>query len=617
MAGLFSYGDIKNKPRRSGFDLGNKNAFTAKVGELLPVYWKFCLPGDKFRISQEWFTRTQPVDTSAFTRIREYYEWFFVPLHLMYRNSNEVIMSMENQPNYAASGTQSITFNKNLPWIDLRGLSTAADNVASSTYPTNMFGFPRSTCFTKIYQYLGTGTVDPSKWIVNSRISAFPFYAYQKIYMDYYRDSQWEVNKPWTYNCDFWNGGDTSPIVTTKDLFDTNPNDSVFELRYASWNKGLFTGALPNRQFGDTAFVAASVDASELATSIEGTAAVSGNMPVGYAGRDGMGLRSQARLYNPVKIDDAQQVSTVQEAVSSKDNGYFFATGTSSFGRIFNPAKVDGAEFNVINSGVLSTRFDVLQLRAAECLQRWKEIAQANGQNYASQVKAHFGVSPNPMTSHRCQRVCGFDGSIDISAVENTNLTSDEAIIRGKGLGGFRVDDPETFSTSEHGILMCIYHATPLLDYIPSGPDLQFLTTVDGDSWPVPELDSIGLEALPQLPLINSTDIVATKESGYFGYVPRYISWKTSVDVVRGAFTDTLKSWTAPIDSSYLYTYFKNSKVPGTNSVSYPWYKVNPSVLNTIFGVNADGTFNTDQLLCNCQFNVKVARNLSYDGMPY
>ena len=61
MAGLFSYGDIKNKPRRSGFDLGNKNAFTAKVGELLPVYWKFCLPGDKFHISQEWFTRTQPV----------------------------------------------------------------------------------------------------------------------------------------------------------------------------------------------------------------------------------------------------------------------------------------------------------------------------------------------------------------------------------------------------------------------------------------------------------------------------------------------------------------------------------------------------------------------------
>ena len=192
---------------------------------------------------------------------------------------------------------------------------------------------------------------------------------------------------------------------------------------------------MPNRQFGDTAYVAASVDASKLATSIEGTATVSGNMPVGYAGKDGMGLRSQARLYNPVGINDAQQITTVQQEVNNKENGYLFATGTDSFGRIFNAAKVDGSEFNVNNSGILSARFDVLQLRAAECLQRWKEIAQANGQNYASQVKAHFGVSPNSMTSHRCQRVCGFDGSIDISAVENTNLTSDEAIIRGKGLG--------------------------------------------------------------------------------------------------------------------------------------------------------------------------------------
>lgn len=617
MAGLFSYGDIKNKPRRSGFDLGNKNAFTAKVGELLPVYWKFCLPGDKFKISQEWFTRTQPVDTSAFTRIREYYEWFFVPLHLMYRNSNEAIMSMENQPNYAASGTQSITFNKNLPWIDLQSINSALENVSASTYPTNMFGLERKQSFHKICQYLGTGTLDPAKLKVNARISAFPFYAYQKIYMDYYRDSQWEVNKPWTYNCDFWNGGDTSPIVTTKDLFDTNPNDSVFELRYASWNKGLFTGALPNRQFGDTAYVAASVDASKLATSIEGTAAVSGNMPVGYAGKDGMGLRSQARLYNPVGINDAQQVTTVQENVSNKENGYFFATGTSSFGRIFNAAKVDGSEFSVNNSGVLSTRFDVLQLRAAECLQKWKEIAQANGQNYASQVKAHFGVSPNPMTSHRCQRVCGFDGSIDISAVENTNLSSDEAVIRGKGIGGYRVDNPETFSTSEHGVLMCLYHASPILDYIPTGPDLQFLTTVNADSWPVPELDSIGLEALPQLPLINSTDVVDTKDSGYFGYVPRYISWKTSVDVVRGAFSTTLRSWTAPVDANYLHTYFQHSKVPGTNSVSYPWYKINPSVLNPIFGVAVTGGWDSDQLLCNCQFDVKVARNLSYDGMPY
>jgi hypothetical protein len=38
MAG-FSYDQIRNHPSRDGFDLSQKKLFTAKVGELLPVYW--------------------------------------------------------------------------------------------------------------------------------------------------------------------------------------------------------------------------------------------------------------------------------------------------------------------------------------------------------------------------------------------------------------------------------------------------------------------------------------------------------------------------------------------------------------------------------------------------
>lgn len=619
MAGLFSYGDIKNKPRRSGFDLGNKNAFTAKVGELLPVYWKFCLPGDKFQISQEWFTRTQPVDTSAFTRIREYYEWFFVPLHLMYRNSNEAIMSMENQPNYAASGTQSITFNRKLPWVDLLTLNNAITNVKASTYHNNMFGFARSGGFYKLFNYLGVGETDPSKTLTNLRISAFPFYAYQKIYNDYYRNSQWEVSKPWTYNCDFWNGEDSTPVASSKDLFNTNPNDSVFELRYANWNKDLYMGAMPNAQFGDVAAVSLGLDASTAKVGITGTALVKGTMPVWYSTKNGGSNLGPVRLYNPVDVNDPQQVTSISGPVSDKENGYFVAISPSRQGaNQAQSAQISGSDLNAQLSGQLDAKFSVLQLRAAEALQKWKEIAQANGQNYAAQVKAHFGVSTNPMQSHRSTRICGFDGSIDISAVENTNLSSDEAIIRGKGIGGYRVNKPETFKTTEHGVLMCIYHAVPLLDYAPTGPDLQFMTTVDGDSWPVPELDSVGFEELPSYPLLNTNEVQPVKEPRPFGYVPRYISWKTSVDVVRGAFIDTLKSWTAPIGSDYLKIYFDNNNVPGGAHFGfYTWFKVNPSVVNPIFGVVADGSWNTDQLLVNCDFDVRVARNLSYDGLPY
>ena len=530
----------------------------------------------------------------------------------MYRNSNEAIMSMENQPNYAASGSQSISFNRKLPWVDLLTLNNALSNVKASTYHNNMFGFDRSLGFAKLYNYLGVGQVDSSKTLSNLRISAFPFYAYQKIYSDYYRHSQWEVNKPWTYNCDFWNGEDRTPIASNKDLFDTNPNDSVFELRYANWNKDLYMGAMPNAQFGDVAFVP--VDSSGKLPINVPSVGVSGVAPIYNAGSGGTEPETQIGVRGAIDgaPTNGQTVTAYGASKTDASRPYFYAVPDGSISHLKTTAN------NIQVPYEFSSKFDVLQLRAAECLQKWKEIAQANGQNYASQVKAHFGVSPNPITSHRSTRVCGFDGSIDISAVENTNLSSDEAIIRGKGIGGYRVDKPETFKTTEHGVLMCIYHAVPLLDYAPTGPDLQFMTTVDGDSWPIPEMDSIGFEELPSYSLLNTSDVQPVKEPRSFGYVPRYISWKTSVDVVRGAFIDTLKSWTAPIGSDYMKIYFDNNNVPGGAHFGfYTWFKVNPSVVNPIFGVVANGSWNTDQLLVNCDFDVRVARNLSYDGLPY
>lgn len=622
MSSLFSYGDIKNSPRRSGFDLSNKCAFTAKVGELLPTYWKFCLPGDKFNISQEWFTRTQPVDTSAFTRIREYYEWFFVPLHLLYRNSNEAIMSMENQPNYAASGSTAVSFNRNLPWVDLSTIDTAVKNVAKSTFSNNYFGLSRAEGFKKLSSYLGYGEIDSNKYAQNYRLSAFPYYAYQKIYQDYYRHSQWEKSKPWTYNCDFWNGEDSTPVASTVDLFTQNPNDSVFELRYCNWNKDLWMGSLPNSQFGDVAGINLGLDTSVAKVGVTGTALVKGTMPVWYSTKNGGSNLGPARLYNPVGANDPQQVTCPTANVSDKENGYLVAISPTIQGaNQAVSARISGSDLSAQLSGELNAQFSVLQLRAAEALQKWKEIAQANGQNYAAQVKAHFGVSTNPMQSHRSTRICGFDGSIDISAVENTNLTSDEAIIRGKGLGGQRINNPSDFSCTEHGVIMCIYHATPLLDYVPTGPDLQLMSTVKGESWPVPEFDSLGMESLPLAPLMNDKSLGDSLPNSYAGYVPRYIGWKTSIDVVRGAFTDTLKSWVAPVDISYMLSFFKNNNdssiVDEKLLLTYSWFKVNPSVLNPIFGIAVDGSWNTDQLLCNCQFDVKVARNLSYDGMPY
>ena len=160
---------------------------------------------------------------------------------------------------------------------------------------------------------------------------------------------------------------------------------------------------------------------------------------------------------------------------------------------------------------------------------------------------------------------------------------------------------------------MCIYHAVPLLDYTITGQDGQLLVT-DAESLPIPEFDNIGMEVLPMTQIFNSpkASIVNLFNAGYN---PRYFNWKTKLDVINGAFTTTLKSWVSPVTESLLSGWFgfgyneddvnKNTRVV----LNYKFFKVNPSVLDPIFGVAADSTWDTDQLLVNSYIGCYVARN--------
>ena len=137
-------------------------------------------------------------------------------------------------------------------------------------------------------------------------------------------------------------------------------------------------------------------------------------------------------------------------------------------------------------------------------------------------------------------------------------------VIAGKGVGAG--NGSFTYTTDEHCVIMCIYHAVPLLDYTITGQDGQLLVT-DAESLPIPEFDNIGMEVLPMTQIFNSpkASIVNLFNAGYN---PRYFNWKTKLDVINGAFTTTLKSWVSPVTESLLsyivqrlfYIRFKNNK---------------------------------------------------------
>ena len=138
MASYTGMSNLQNHPHRSGFDIGRKNAFTAKVGELLPVYWDISMPGDKYKFNVEYFTRTQPVETSAYTRLREYFDFYVVPLRLLWKSAPSVLTQMQDiNQIQALSLTQNLSLGTYLPSTTIGQLGTVLTCLnAGSSNPT-------------------------------------------------------------------------------------------------------------------------------------------------------------------------------------------------------------------------------------------------------------------------------------------------------------------------------------------------------------------------------------------------------------------------------------------------------------------------------------------------
>lgn len=638
MAHFTGLKELQNRPHKSGHDISAKNCFTAKVGELLPVWTDFAIPNCTYKFNLEYFTRTRPVQTSAYTRIREYFDFFAVPCDLIWKSFDSAVIQMgEKAPLQSKDLLTNLTVKGDLPYSTLKDLSTAlkssagnptqlGDDVSVVSGFGNIFGYNRGDVNHKLLTMLDYGNVvdKTSTWIgsgtnrwwnmqsalsdssnysqkynVNLAVNLFPLASYQKIYQDFFRWSQWENADPTSYNFDWYQGsgnlfgasGLVSSIPASNDYW---KRDNLFSLRYCNWNKDKFMGILPNSQFGDLAVV----DLGTISTT-------GSKIPVGaYDGVNDSG--------------DFHQMKTWQESVNTNTSST--SKNTPLYPRMADSISVPSKAnlWAVLGeSPDLSLKFSVLALRQAEALQKWKEITQSVDTNYRDQIKAHFGVNVPQSESHMAKYIGGVARNLDISEVINQQLSSetDQAYIYGKGVGSGR--GSMTFNTgSGYYILMCIYHAVPLLDYAISGPDGQNLVTSVEDL-PIPEFDNIGMESVPAVELMNSALYSNVNSADkILGYNPRYYNWKTKVDRIHGAFTTTLKDWVSPIDDSFLYSLF-GGNLSVYKGVTWPFFKVNPNTLDDIFAVKVDSTWETDQLLVNCNVGCYVTRPLSADGVPY
>lgn len=609
MANIMSLKSVFNKPHRDGFDLSRKNAFSAKLGELLPVMTEDVMPGDVIKIKTEWFTRTQPVTSPAFTRFGEYYDFFFVPYHILWRYFNSFIIQT-NDDNWATGINSKSNQFPSHPFISSDSLrqylfkmttlkNGEGANGQLSSYWKDINGIAQSYGALKLLDYLGYGRLFDYKnavsgesglvqrplpsgsgvTLINKALNPFPLCAYQKIYNDFYRDKQWESPSPWSYNLDYLTNPDSLAVPLNSLGNEVSGRSSMLTLRYANYNKDYFTGRLPEKQYGISALASPLLDYSE-----DGT-------------------------FDRIGISVLKHGSSNVTSVLSK-----LMPNTSG---------------DIDNVAQSTTKHDIgisaLAIRQAEFLQKWKEITLSGGTDYVSQIQKHFGVKPNPDMAHMCTYLGGVSHRFGIDEVTNTNLqgSSAEASLFGKGVNagnGFVEFDAKKFGNC-HGILMCIYHVGLLPEYSSDYTHRLNIKTQATD-YVIPEMDNVGMQAVEYGEFLGyNSPYPASGGSDVFnnvvGYVPRYAEYKTHPDEVRGVFANSLTNWVTPLNIHNLPMSTDELERFILRHKGSSFYKIDPHILNSVFSVDVDSTVDTDQFLVNCNFDVKAVRNISRDGLPY
>lgn len=542
--------------QRNAFDLSFTSKFTASVGMLLPCFCKEVNPNEHFRINPEMFLRTVPLNSAAYVRLKQYCEFYFVPTRLLWRSFPQFISGTSNQ---FSQGIFDGSKFGSVPSVNFGDLLTFLSG--TSQLPDSA-GYNFKNGAVRLLDLLGYGinvsnvdsliAANKTKKF-NFSVNPFRFFAYQKIYSDYYRNAQYEG-----INLNAWNIDNINPASGSTPLVSPLVAPMLY-LRYRDWKKDYFNAVSPSFQ----------------------------------------GNEFMQAAFSPIVFPSAgQDVNGNPTSWTGKNDN--FQGGLS----INQP------------SGGSSAGITVANLRSAYALDKlYRLMVSAKDGSYSEQMKVRFGVDA-PDDDWKSKFIGAIDAPVTIGDVTTTSDTYDETSNSGAipgtlyGNGWSQSKGSIDFTSKEHGIIMGIFSILPECDY-QSDQLNPFNTKLKREDFFVPEFADLGKQPTPiyQFKFNKDTDM-----SKVLGWNLRYSEYKTSLDMVHGVFNSDDKfqnqsynAWVAPRNQT-LSQY--------SNGATVSFFKALPSVLNQIMVQQYDGTEQTDQFLVNAGFNVQAIRPMSIYGEP-
>lgn len=670
---------LKNKVNRNAFDLSHRHMFTAQVGELLPVFTQWVNPNETFKIGYNGKTRTAALNTDAFTRIRENIQYYFVPFQSLWKYFEQQVNNMtkgdagQNISKFASNSSSASAISTKMPfisyvdlarWLDVllqrlyaavnayftatpsgkRSASGFFDYCISANYADVFVCEGYRLCraakllmslgygnFSAVIQYdvfamanlfvnsghpwalsvfkASTYALDFSHFegtdITNSpNMSIFPLLAYHKIYNDHYRNEKWQPFEPWTCNIDYVSpdGNMNADDFIDYDNLLVSLKTSIIDLENSNLPIDYFTSVLPRAQYGDESAVPINQVPSSL-TEIR------------FNGNN----RAEGILF-----DKAGTVAGDNIQRGIVNTGY----GDSFVSPVYSTA---GSNIVGIRGKLTPTDMSlrISALRSATALQKYKEIQNSNDPDFAAQVLAHFGIKPK-VDSRTSVFIGGDDKTLTINPQVNTNFAQG-GLPDVKAIGVGDLSAGCKFTATTYGMIIGIYRAVPQLDYSHVGIDRNLFKT-DSTDFPIPELDSIGMQTQYRCelsaPLVGlCPHILPFKEVDYplnmsttYGYAPRYAELKASRDYFEGGFCGAYSTWVTGFDETFLSLWRRNVNNPSLGDSFFGvdnLFKCRPSILYPIFVNQWSGTVNDDKLLVGSVNTCVAVRPFSMYGLPF
>lgn len=451
---------------QNGHNLSHRFTYTSSTGMILPVLYDMLSPGEKVDLAVELFTRTQPMVRPAIIDVEQFVDFFFVPMtkfnmlwKQMVTNTNDIGTTAFDEIDWSDNPNLQlmpiIDFSSNLDVLSDFFTDDISDNPTFDPYNTGFFE-SSGRGLVRLFDMLDLNPSQFGHWLhkrspesnfrprMGSDPATFnPVYlaAYQAIYMDYYRLTDYEENDPFSYNFD-WCISENNMAVSTN-IATFNNRFGLWQLRYAPYRRDYFRNVKRSPLFASGETIV-----SSLFNNI------------------------QKQAYNR-NVGVQTYIHTAQE----------------------NEAASVGINTVAPNPAIVS--FNLQNLRAMLATNKMMSIQGRARAHYDEQIMAHFGVKTPKGIADEVYYLGGHHQSIMLQDVVATasNVEAEEPLgaLAGRGLSRNRSKDIK-FTAPCHGILMAVQYSVPRPNYTIGLSKLHtWFTQYD---LPQPELDKLGMQPL-------------------------------------------------------------------------------------------------------------------------